>query len=77
MCLVALHTGLNLSLLAFIHNELVQFLLVLGAHVLQALGGLGGDVEVVHVNEVGSVIGIVDLWLGCMTGAVSAQAWSK
>lgn len=36
-------TSLDLGLLRLVHHELVQLLLVLGAEVLQALRGLGGD----------------------------------
>lgn len=42
------HTLLYLSLLALVHDELVELLLVLGGQVLQALGGLGADVELIH-----------------------------
>lgn len=52
MCSVTLHTGLDLSLLAFVHHKLVQFLLVFGAQVAQAVCGLGGHVELVHGDDV-------------------------
>lgn len=42
------HTGLDLRLLGLADDELVEFLLVFGTEVLQALLGFGGDLELVH-----------------------------
>ena len=42
------HTRLNLRLLGLADDELVKLLLFLCAEVLEALLGLGGDLELVH-----------------------------
>ena len=41
-------TGLDLCLLALVDDKLVELLLFLGGQILQALGGIGADVEIVH-----------------------------
>ena len=55
------HRLLDLRLLCFLHDELVQFRLVFCAEVLQGGGGFGGDAEVVHI--------------GCGCGGVVEMRW--
>lgn len=43
-----MHGSLNLRLLAFVHDELVELLLVLLRQVLQLFGGLGADAQLIH-----------------------------
>jgi len=61
------HTRLDLCLLCLANDKLVELLLIFGAEVLQALLGLGGDLELVHCDEEGSVGdgGYDELVVGC------------